>query len=73
MPVYRVLRRVDAFVDYASEIEAQTAKEAAELARENVDLLNWTREGEHEQDAQAFFALDGAGNEIADSECGDFI
>ena len=29
MPTFKVLRRVDAFVDYIAEVEARTAAEAA--------------------------------------------
>jgi hypothetical protein len=72
MPVFTVRRRVDAFIDYTTEVEASSAKEAAELARKDATRLSWKQEGEHEYDAEAFIALDANGDEIADSECGAF-
>ncbi len=73
MPTYKVRRRVDAFIDYTSEVEAANPHEAAKLAARMATALPWTREGQHELDAQAFLTLDPAGNEIAESEQGDFI
>ena len=72
MPVFTVLRRVDAFIDYTTQIDAANAKDAAEFARRNADRLSWKADGEHEFDAQTFITRDSTGNEIADSECGDF-
>ncbi len=72
MPIFKVLRRVDAFIDYTTEVDAANPIEAAAVARANADSLAWTGCGAHEHDAKAFFALDGAGFEIPDSECGDF-
>lgn len=72
MPTFTVLRRVDAFIDYTAEVEAPTAEEAAELARQKGDALQWKKDGEHECDARAFITLDANGNEIGGTECGDF-
>ena len=72
MPVFTVLRRVDAFIDYTTQIDAANAKDAAEIARRNADRLSWELNGEHEFDAQTFIAIDPTGAEVTDSECGDF-
>ncbi len=72
MPIFRVRRRVDAFIDYTTEVEAASLKEAAAFARANADALPWKGEGEREYDVEVFLALDATGGEIAESECGDF-
>ena len=72
MPVFKILRRRDAFVDYTTEVEAGSPEAAAQLAMVNVEALPWKRAGQHEHDAEAFVALDAVGNEIPGSECGDF-
>jgi hypothetical protein len=72
MPIFTVLRRVDAFIDYTTEVEAANPKEAALLARETAGSLVWKAEGEHEFEAEVFIALDALGKEIPESEFGDF-
>jgi hypothetical protein len=73
MPTFTVLRRADAFFDYTTEVDAPTAREAAERARSLADTLVWRECSEHEYDAQAFIALDDKGNEIPVTESGDFV
>lgn len=72
MAKFDVLCRVDAFIDYVAHVEANSAVEASAIAAENLDRLSWRRRGEAEFDARAFFALDAEGNEIPESQCGDF-
>jgi hypothetical protein len=72
MPKCTVLCRVDAFVDYTAEVEADTAEEAAYLAQEDSGSLEWTNVGETEFDARVYVALDANGVEIESTQCGDF-
>jgi hypothetical protein len=72
MPIFKVLRRRDAFVDYTTEVEADSPEAAAQLAMANAEGLSWKGAGQHEYDAESFIALDSAGDEIPSSECGDF-
>lgn len=72
MPKFTVLRRVDAFVDYVAEVEADTADEAAAKAGENEECYTWQREDVHQFDARLFVTLDANGNEIEGTQCGDF-
>ena len=72
MPKFKVLCRVDAFVDYTAQIEAETPEEAARLAEDGLDEYEWTREGETEFDARVYVALDAEEREIEATQCGDF-
>lgn len=72
MPLFQVLCRVDAFVDYRAEVEAQDANEAAETARDRHAAFDWRRTGQQEFEASCYITLDGDGLEIAETECGDF-
>lgn len=72
MPTYQVLCRFDAFIDYVAEVEADSPAEAAELAHDNHTDYRWQRDGEQEFDAHAYITLDANGDEIADTERGDF-
>jgi hypothetical protein len=71
MPKFVVRRRVDAWVNYTAEIEAEDAEEAAELAQENDDTIDWTEEGVDTFDDRRFITLDGEGHEIFATEVGD--
>jgi len=42
MPTFTVLCRVDAYADYVAEVEADSAEDAAELARESHEDYKWT-------------------------------
>jgi predicted phosphoribosyltransferase len=70
MPRFKVLCRVDAFVDYTTEIDATTAEEAAEIAYRNDQ--NWTFEGVQEFDGRLVVTLDADGVEIGSTARGDF-
>jgi hypothetical protein len=71
MPTFKVLCRVDAFIDYVAEVEADDADEAAYLAKEG-PKLEWQREGEAEFDARLYVTLDKDGEPIESTQCGDF-
>ncbi len=72
MPIYKVLRLVDAWVDYVAEVEADSPEEAAELARENEGDYDWDEQGVREFDARGFLTLDASGDEIDSTRVGDF-
>ncbi len=72
MPRYRVLRRVDAFVDYCTDIEAASPEEAAALANWKEDNLVWKQTEIVEFDARLFVTLNQDGCEIESSKTGDF-
>jgi hypothetical protein len=71
MPVFKVLRRVDAFVDYVAEIEAENPEEAAELAAGEEDSLKWRKEGTYQFDSRLFVTLDENGVTIDATSFGD--
>ena len=72
MPKFRVLRRVDAFVDDVVDIEADSAEEAASAASDDERKFDWKEVGVHAFDARYFVALDEDGNEIEATAQGDF-
>jgi hypothetical protein len=65
---FTVRKRVDAFIDYEAEVEAESAKDAVELAQYNEAAYAWEQAGEAEFDARLFVAVDEDGNEIAGTE-----
>jgi hypothetical protein len=71
MPKFTVVRRVDAFVDYLAEVEAETAEEAADLAVENEEKYDWAVDGTYEFEDKLFVTLDADGNEIPETARGD--
>jgi hypothetical protein len=71
MAKFTVLRRVDAFVDYVTEVEADDAKSAAEAARQEGRFC-WSRRGTHTFDARVFVTLDSNGVEIDATEIQDY-
>ena len=72
MPKFNVLCRIDAFVDYVAEVEADTPEQAAELANDSHSDYEWRRSGEAEFDARLYVTLDADGGEIERTQCGDF-
>lgn len=68
MPIYTVRRRVDAFVDYLAEVEADDPVAAAQLAEEQDEDLAWAPDGVCEFDDRVFITLDAVGAEIAETE-----
>jgi len=72
MPIFNVLRRVDAFVDYVTQVDAADEKSASETALREEDTLEWRRVGEHEFDARLCVTLGADGKEIESTQVGDF-
>jgi hypothetical protein len=72
MPKFTVLCRVDAYVDYVAEVEADDAEDAAYIAKEAGGDLKWEEWGAVEFDSRGYVALDAEGDEIEDSRCGDW-
>ena len=70
MPKFTVLSRVDAYVDYVAEVEADSAEEAADLAYEGDPSVIWQELGVVEFDARRVVALDDDGEEIEDTARG---
>ena len=64
MPKFTVLCRVDAYVDYVAEIEADTAEDAALLAQDSSDEYEWEERGPVEFDARGYVTLNRVGDEI---------
>lgn len=61
MPKFEVLSRVDAFVDYLAEVEAETPEQAVELAYFGAPGIVWEHYGVVEFDARRVVALDEDG------------
>lgn len=72
MPMFTVLCRVDAYVDYTAEVEAKDGKEAAQLARENSGDYVWKELGPVEFDARGYVTLTAKGDEIEVTRTGYF-
>jgi len=72
MPSFRVLRRVDAFVDYLAEVEASSANEAAARAYDDETRFEWKQLSVAQFDARIFVAVDENGSEIDATQRGDF-
>jgi hypothetical protein len=72
MPKFRVMSRVDAFVDYLAEIEAETPAEPVELAYMGAPGIVWEEQGVVEFDARRVVALDDDGLEIENTARGRF-
>ncbi len=65
MPIFKIISRVDAYVDYVTEVEAETAKEAVDLAYDGLKSnLKWVQRGVVEFDAAHVVLLDVNGGEI---------
>jgi hypothetical protein len=72
MPIFTVRRRVDAYVDYVTQVRARTAKKAAELASEDEGAFEWQKDGVCSFDARLFIALDDDGMELEATEIRHF-
>lgn len=68
MPRYTVRRRVDAYVDYLAEIEAESPAAAAELAAQDEREFTWTSEDVCEFDDRIFITLSADGEELGETE-----
>ncbi len=63
MPTFTILSRVDAYVDYTCEVEADSLEEAVDLAYDGGPLIKWEHQGVVEFDARRVVALDLQGFE----------
>ncbi|MFO1237690.1 MAG: hypothetical protein U1F24_11875 [Alphaproteobacteria bacterium] len=63
MPKFTVLSRVDAYVDYTCEVEADSAEEAVDLAHDGDPSVKWTEQGVVEFDSRRLVALTADGEE----------
>lgn len=64
MPKFKILSRVDAYVDYTCEVEADDLEEAVDLAYDGDPSIKWIEQGVVEFDARHVVALDANGDEI---------
>jgi hypothetical protein len=69
---FEVLCRIDAYADYVAEVEAEDAEEAAQLASDNPADYKWVHHQTQEFDARLYVTLDSDGNEIEETQVGDF-
>jgi hypothetical protein len=72
MQTFTVLRRVDAFVNYETQIQAESAQDAAKFACAQDDALNWQETSASTFDARLFVTLDANGIELEATQQGDF-
>jgi hypothetical protein len=61
MPKFEVISRVDAFVDYIAEVEAESPEAAVEKAYNGAKGIVWEHYGIVEFDARRIVALDDDG------------
>ena len=71
MPTFTALFRVDAFVDYLAEVEADDAQAAADLAYDGGSGVVWEERSIVEFDARRVVTLDADGEEIEPTARGD--
>jgi hypothetical protein len=64
MPTFRVLRQQDAFVEYVTEVEAESLRAAVDLAYTEDRRFKWERVNIAEYDACRVVGLDDSGKEI---------
>jgi len=72
MPKFTVVCRIDAYADYVAEVEADSAEDAAELARESHQNYTWESDGTQEFGDRIYMTLDANGNAIERTKVGDF-
>lgn len=63
MPVFTILSRVDAYVDYTADVVADTLEAAVDLAYDGDPSVKWEERGVVEFDARRVVALDLEGFE----------
>lgn len=71
MPTCTVRCRIDAYVDYLAEVEADSPDEAAELANDDHAAYDWRPDGQQESDARIYLTLGANGDEIDATQVGD--
>lgn len=72
MPKFQVLCRIDAWANYVAKVEADSAEEAARLAKDSHGDYRWEEDGVSEFDARVYHTLDDQGFEIDHTKVGDF-
>ncbi len=72
MPTFRVLCRVDAYIDYEAVVLAESAAEAARLAQDEPATYTWEDIGAVGFDARGYVTLDSEGEEIEATRVGYF-
>ena len=70
MPKFTILSRVDAYVDYTAEVEAEDADAAAMFAYYDGSGLKWEPAGTVEFDARRVYTLDAHGAAIESTGVG---
>jgi hypothetical protein len=73
MPTFTVLCRIDAYADYVAQVEADSAEEAAELARDNHEDYKWEYDQTAEFDDRYYVTLDADDEPIEATRVGDYI
>ena len=73
MPSFTVLCRIDAYADYVAEVEADSAEEAAELARDNHEDYKWAYDQTAEFDDRYYVALNADEEPIEATRVGDYV
>ena len=64
MPRFTILSRVDAYVDYTAEVEADSAEEAVDLACDGLVPIQWEERGVVVFEARRVVALNAEGEEL---------
>ena len=64
MPIFRILSRVDSYVDYTCEVEAGSAGEAVDLVYNGDIKVTWENQGVTEFDSVRMSAIDEDWNDI---------
>lgn len=72
MPVFKVRKRVDAFVNYVALVDADDAQDAANTAYDGFVDLEWKEEDVDEFDDCGVVTLDPDDNEMPETRRGDF-
>lgn len=70
MPKFTILCRVDAYVDYVAEVEAEFVEAAVDLAYDGDPSVTWDELGIVQFDARRVVALDNEGWEMEESARG---
>jgi hypothetical protein len=64
VPTFTILSRVDAYIDYTCEVEADSAEEAVDLVYNGDIEVSWKNQGVTEFDAIRMSAIDDEWNDI---------
>lgn len=64
MPLFKIISLVDAYVEYETEVDADTPEEAVDLAYDGDPSVEWRQTGVLEFDARRVYAPDEDGEPI---------